>query len=113
MQIYKILRSDEWSDLKTNGESQGAPIDITDGFVHFSPATQAEATAKRHFAGEDGLFLLALDAEKLGDALQWEPSRGGDLFPHLYAPLRLADVIWAVPLPLVDGVHEFPAGGMA
>jgi uncharacterized protein (DUF952 family) len=113
MQIYKILRADEWTDLKTNGESQGAPIDITDGFVHFSTATQAEETAKRHFAGEDGLFLLALDAEKLGDALQWEPSRGGDLFPHLYAPLRLADVIWAVPLPLVDGVHEFPAGGMA
>ena len=112
MQIYKILRSDEWSDLKINGESQGAPIDIADGFVHFSTAAQAAETAKRHFAGVDGLFLLALDGEKLGDALKWEPSRGGDLFPHLYGPLRLADVLWAQPLPLVDGAHQFPAGGM-
>ena len=112
MQIYKILRSDEWTTLKTNGESQGAPIDVTDGYVHFSTATQAQETAQRHFSGEDGLFLLALDAEKLGDALKWEPSRGGDLFPHLYAPLRLADVLWAQPLPLVDGAHQFPAGGM-
>ena len=112
MQIYKILRSDEWTELKTNGESQGVPIDITDGYVHFSTATQAQETARRHFAGEDGLFLLALDAKKLGDALKWEPSRGGDLFPHLYAPLRLADVLWAQPLPLVDGAHQFPAGGM-
>ena len=112
MQIYKILRSDEWSDLKTKGESQGAPIDIADGFVHFSTAAQAEETAKRHFAGVDGLFLLVLDGEKLGDALKWEPSRGGDLFPHLYGPLRLADVLWALPLLLVDGVHQFPAGGM-
>ena len=96
----------------SNGESQGAPIDITDGYVHFSTATQAQETARRHFAGEDGLFLLALDAEKLGDALKWEPSRDGDLFPHLYAPLRLADVLWAQPLPLVDGAHQFPAGGM-
>lgn len=112
MQIYKILRSDEWSALKTNKESQGAPIDVADGFVHFSTAPQAEETARRHFAGEDGLFLLALDGEKLGDALKWEPSRGGDLFPHLYGPLRLADVLWAQPLPLVDGLHQFPAGGM-
>ncbi|WP_370230312.1 DUF952 domain-containing protein [Cognatishimia sp.] len=112
MQIYKILRSDEWKDLKSKGESLGAPIDITDGFVHFSTATQAQETARRHFAGEDGLFLLALDGEKLGDALKWEPSRGGDLFPHLYAPLRLADVLWAQPLPLKDGAHQFPAGGM-
>lgn len=112
MQIYKILRSDEWNDLKANGESQGAPIDIADGYVHFSTASQAQETARRHFAGEDGLFLLALDGEKLGDALKWEPSRGGDLFPHLYGPLKLADVAWAQPLPLVDGVHQFPAGGM-
>lgn len=113
MQIYKILRSDEWTELKTNGESQGAPIDIQDGFVHFSTATQAEETARRHFAGVDGLFLLALEADALGETLKWEPSRGGDLFPHLYGPLKLADVLWAQPLPLVDGEHQFPAGGMA
>ena len=113
MQIYKILRSDEWTDLKTNGESQGAPIDIQDGFVHFSTAAQAEETARRPFAGIDGLFLLALEADALGEALKWEPSRGGDLFPHLYGSLKLADVLWAQPLPLVDGEHQFPAGGMA
>ena len=112
MQIYKILRSDEWTDLKTNKKTMGAPIDVADGYVHFSTAEQAEETAAKHFAGVEGLFLLALDAEKLGDALKWEPSRGGALFPHLYGPLCLDDVLWAVPLPLVNGAHQFPAGGM-
>lgn len=108
MLIYKIFRAAEWAELQQKGESPGAPVDIADGFVHFSTAAQARETAAKHFAGEDDLVLLALDAEPLGDALKWEPSRGGALFPHLYRPLRMADVLWSRPMPLVDGAHVFP-----
>jgi uncharacterized protein (DUF952 family) len=108
MRIYKILRAGEWSDLERQGETQGAPVDVADGFVHFSTADQVAETAARHFAGEDGLILAAFDAEALGPALKWETSRGGALFPHLYAPLRRADVVWQAPLPLRDGAHVFP-----
>ena len=78
--------------------------------MHFSTAEQAAETAAKHFAGEDGLFLLGLEADSLGEKLVWEPSRGGALFPHLYRVLRMKDVAWAQPLPLVDGKHNFPAG---
>ncbi|MDX5383514.1 MAG: DUF952 domain-containing protein [Rhodobacterales bacterium] len=108
MLIYKIFRADEWAALQAQGETLGAPVDIADGYVHFSTAAQARETAAKHFAGEDDLTLLALDAEALGEALKWEPSRGGALFPHLYRPLRLSDVLWDKPLPLVDGTHHFP-----
>ena len=108
MLIYKIFRADEWAALQAQGETLGAPVDIADGYVHFSTAAQARETAAKHFAGEDDLTLLALDADALGEALKWEPSRGGALFPHLYRPLRLSDVLWDVPLPLVDGTHHFP-----
>ena len=108
MRIYKILRAPEWAALEADGETAGAPIDVADGFVHFSTAEQVRETAARHFADADGLILAAFDAEALGSALQWEPSRGGALFPHLYAPLRLADVTWAVALPLGPDGHVFP-----
>jgi uncharacterized protein (DUF952 family) len=108
MLIYKILRAPEWAELQARGESAGAPVDIADGLVHFSTAEQSAETAAKHFAGADGLVLLALETDALGDALKWEVSRGGALFPHLYAPLRLADVLWSKPLPLVDGRHVFP-----
>lgn len=108
MLIFKILRAPEWAELQAEGQSPGAPVDIADGFVHFSTADQAVETAAKHFAGAEGLVLLALKADGLGDALIWEVSRGGALFPHLYAPLRLADVLWTKPLPLVDGQHVFP-----
>lgn len=110
MLIYKILTTDQWKDLQALGETAGAPIDIADGFVHFSTAAQAAETAAKHFTGQDGLQLLALDSEGLGDALKWEPSRGGDLFPHLYAVLCLKDVAWSKPLPLINGEHRFPIG---
>ena len=110
MLIYKIFRAPEWAELELAGETRGAPVDLADGFIHFSTAEQARETAAKHFAGEDGLLLAAVEAEPLGDALKWEPSRGGALFPHLYRPLKIEDVVWAQPLPLVDGVHEFPAG---
>ncbi len=109
MLIYKILTADQWAALQAAGESAGAPVDVADGFVHFSTAAQARETAAKHFAGQAGLVLAALDADALGEALRWEPSRGGALFPHLYGPLRLADVLWAEPLPLGPGGHEFPA----
>jgi len=108
MLIYKIFRSDEWRVLQEAGSTTGAPIDVADGFVHFSTATQAAETAALHFAGQQGLFLLALETDTLGDDLKWDPSRGGALFPHLYRELRLSDVLWSEHLPLVDGKHQFP-----
>lgn len=110
MMIYKIFRSEEWADLRVRGETAGAPIDISDGYVHFSTASQAAETAAKHFAGVEELLLLAVDADRLGESLKWEVSRGDQLFPHLYRHLKLDDVVWAQPLPLVDGVHQFPAG---
>lgn len=110
MLIYKILRGPEWAALRKDGETDGAPIDLADGYVHFSTATQAAETAAKHFAGADDLMLVAVDTDRLGDALKWEVSRGGAEFPHLYAKLKLDDVAWAQPLPLQDGVHQFPAG---
>ncbi|MFY0660442.1 MAG: DUF952 domain-containing protein [Shimia sp.] len=110
MLIFKIFRSDEWAALRAEGQSAGAPIDVADGYVHFSTAAQAAETAAKHFAGEKNLFLLACEGDPMGDDLKWEVSRGGAEFPHLYRELRLSDVTWAQPLPLVDGKHEFPAG---
>lgn len=110
MNIYKIFRADEWAQLRRDKITKGAPIDIADGFVHFSAADQVQATADAHFAELDGLFLLSCDADAFGDALKWEVSRGGAKFPHLFRELRLEDVEWAQPLPLVDGRHQFPAG---
>lgn len=111
MVVYKILAGSEWEALQRDGESAGAPVDLADGFVHLSTGAQVAETAARHFAGQEGLWLLALEADRLGEALAWEPSRGGDLFPHLYAALRLEDVVRAEPLPLgPDGRHRFPDG---
>lgn len=110
MLIYKIFRANEWAAMVANGDTAGAPVDLHDGYIHFSTAGQARETAAKHFAGEDGLVLLALESDALGDALKWEPSRGGALFPHLYRRLRMSDVLWSRPLPLVDGAHAFPDG---
>ncbi len=108
MLIYKIFRADDWAALQADGETQGAPIDVNDGYVHFSTADQAAETAAKHFSGAEGLVLLACDTDGMADDLKWEVSRGGAKFPHLYRKLRLSDVIWSKPLPLVDGVHQFP-----
>lgn len=110
MMIYKIFRDAEWQHLRDAGETQGAPIDVSDGYVHFSTAGQVEETAAKHFAGETGLWLLGLDPAQLGDDLRWEQSRGGQDFPHLYRVLRMEDVAWAQPLPLEGGTHSFPPG---
>lgn len=108
MLIYKIFRSDEWTAFKTEGKTTGAPVDLADGYIHFSTASQAVETAARHFSGAENLVLLAVDADAAGEALKWEPSRGGALFPHLFRPLLLDEVIWSKPLPLVHGLHLFP-----
>ena len=109
MQIYKIFRAAEWAAFQAQKETHGAPIDLSDGFIHFSTADQAAETAAKHFAGAEGLVLLAFDADAMGEALKWEPSRGGALFPHLYRSMQLDEVLWAKPLPLSQGAHHFPA----
>lgn len=108
MLIYKIFRRPEWDALCTAGQTSGAPIDIADGYIHFSTAAQVMETAAKHFATESDLVLVALEAEALGADLRWEPSRGGALFPHLYRPLRMADVVWDKSLPLGRTGHIFP-----
>ena len=105
--IYKIFRQDEFAAFAASGETLGAPVDLADGYIHFSTAEQVAETAGKHFAGEDGLMLLAVDPEPLGTALKWEASRGGALFPHLYRPLRKTDVLWSRELPLAGGAHDF------
>jgi len=107
--IYKISDVALWNEAKRRGVFTGAPIDVADGFIHFSTAAQAAETAARHFAGRRDLVLVAVDADALGAGLRHEPSRGGELFPHLYATLPLAAVRWVKPLPLgPDGKHVFP-----
>ena len=104
-QIYKILRAPEYDAFLREGHTPGAPIDLADGYIHLSTADQVAGTLAKHFAGEAGLKLLALDAGPLGDALRWEESRGGALFPHLYREMQAEDVIWARDLPLVGTAH--------
>ncbi len=108
--IYKIFRAAEMAAFVAAGRTAGAPIDVADGFVHFSTAAQLAGTAARHFGGEDGLWLLACDPARMGAALRWEPARGGALFPHLYRPLDQVDLDWARPLPIGPGGHVFPDG---
>jgi uncharacterized protein (DUF952 family) len=107
--IYKISPRAAWRQAEAAGVFTGAPVDVADGYIHFSTAAQARETAAKHFAGQADLILAAVDAAALGEALKWEPSRGGDLFPHLYAPLAMSAVSWAKDLPLgADGRHVFP-----
>lgn len=110
MIIYKIFRGPEWAELRTNGHTAGAPIDVADGYVHFSTGQQVVETCAKHFAAEQGLILLVLDSDDLGTFLKWEPSRGGALFPHLYRTLQLDDVMWQTDLPLGPEGHIFPDG---
>lgn len=107
--IYKILPAALWSEAVASGSFRGSPLDRTDGFIHFSTAEQVRETAAKHFAGVSDLVLVAVDADVLGTALEWEPSRGGALFPHLYAPLAVKLASWVKPLPLGDDHHHvFP-----
>ena len=91
---------------QAEGQTAGAPVDLADGFVHFSTAAQLPETLAKHFAGEEGLTLLACEAEAMGSELRWEPSRGGQDFPHLYRMLRMDDLIWSRAVPLGPEGHQ-------
>lgn len=94
---YKVFTADQWTALQS-GTFQGAPIDIADGYVHLSTAAQLTETVDRHFMGQAGLVIAAIDLKALGQAVRWEPSRHAQSFPHLYAPLKLNDVVAWCPL---------------
>jgi uncharacterized protein (DUF952 family) len=107
--IYKICAQALWREAQHQGQFHGAPVDLRDGYIHFSTAAQLRETLARHFAGVSDLMLIAVEADALDGALKWEASRGGDLFPHLYAPLPLEAVRWARALPdEVDGRRLVP-----
>ena len=107
--IYHICRRDEWVSAEKTGSYAGSSQDLADGFIHFSTASQVRASAAKHRAGQTDLMLLSVDPDSLSDALKWEPSRGGQLFPHLYGDLPLSAVRRVDPLELdADGVHQFP-----
>ena len=108
--IYKIVTQSQWREAGQGGVFRGAPVDLADGFIHFSIAGQVAETAAKHFSGQDDLLLVAVDEAALGKALKYEISRGGALFPHLYADLPLSAVLWVKPMPLgANGVHRLPA----
>ena len=109
MLIFKIADTASWRAALTAGEFRGSADDVRDGFVHLSTAEQARATAARHFAGRADLVIAAIAGADLGPALRWETSRGGALFPHLYAALPMRAVVWWRPLPLdANGAHIMP-----
>ncbi len=109
MLIYKIFRPAEWAELQSEGATPGAPVDRADGYVHFSTAGQVAGTLAKHFAGEEGLTLLACETEALADDLRWEVSRGGQDFPHVYRALRMGDVLWSRPIASGPDGHILPA----
>ena len=107
--IYKICETAQWAQAGRDGIFRGLAVDLADGYIHFSTAAQVADTAAKHFAGMPDLVLVAVEAEDLGDALKWETSRGGALFPHLYGPLPLAAVRWVQALQLDhNGRHVLP-----
>jgi len=106
---YKVLTADDWHALKV-GAFRGAPIDRADGFIHLSTASQLTETVDRHFSGQQGLIIAAIDLAALGEAVRWEPSRHGQLFPHVYAPLTLKAVMaWCRLERQPDGAVRLPA----
>ena len=109
MRIYKILSRAEWTAARAAGRFEGSAVDHQDGYIHFSTAAQARETARRYFAGLHDLVVLEVEGDDLGAALKWEPSRGGDLFPHLYGVLAASDVRVVHEAPLdADGVPRVP-----
>lgn len=105
---YKVLTADQMATLERDGSFAGAPVDLADGYVHLSTAAQLTETVDRHFAGQTGLWVAAIDLDALGAAVKWEPSRGGALFPHLYAPLPMSAVIAHAPLRRDDAAQVVP-----
>jgi uncharacterized protein (DUF952 family) len=110
MKIYKILDKTDWAILRKSGRFEGSADDKRDGFIHLSTAAQLRGTAAKHFSGRGDLALLEIEAERIGDALRWEPSRDGLLFPHLHGVLMQDMVVLSRPLPWDGITHLFPAG---
>jgi uncharacterized protein (DUF952 family) len=110
---YKVLTADQMLALEQDGQFDGAPIDLADGYIHLSTGAQLTETVDKHFAGQTDLHVVAVDLEELGEAIHWEESRGGQLFPHLYGePLSLEDVIAYGPLERhADGSVALPVAG--
>jgi uncharacterized protein (DUF952 family) len=107
--IFKLVDRAAWDAAAPSASFEGSAADARDGFIHFSTGPQVRETAARHFAGQPDLLLVAVDAESLGEGLRWEPSRGGDLFPHLYGALPFAAVRWIASVTIgADGRHVFP-----
>ncbi len=107
--IYKICPASAWREAERQGVYRGSADDTRDGFIHFSTSAQVAQTAHKHFFGQTGLFLIAVDSNALGDTLRWEPSRGDELFPHLYGQLDLGAVTAVLNLPArSDGGHDIP-----
>ena len=108
--VFKIVGAAEWRAAEAAGVFVGSEVDRADGYIHFSSAAQAPGTAEKWFKGREDLTLVAVEPGALGAALKWEPSRGGELFPHLYGPLPMSAVVWSRPLSLgTDGRHRFGA----
>jgi len=107
--IYHMCRGEEWAAAKAVGIYRGSSQDLADGFIHFSTKDQIVESARRHRSGQAGLVLISVDAALLGERIHWEPSRGGDLFPHLYGSLYVYESANVEPLPIgPDGLHVFP-----
>ena len=107
MLIYKIFRQNEWAELQEKSETPGAPMDVADGYIHFSTAETVAETAEKYFSDAGDLVLCAVEADDL-DLIKWEPAREGVLFPHLYRNIRLNDIVWTKPLRFENGAHVFP-----
>lgn len=109
---YKVLTADQMAVLEQEGVFTGAPVDVADGYIHLSTAAQLTETVDKHFAGQTDLYIAAVDLDAMGDAVKWEESRGGQLFPHLYADLPLAAVIAYGPIKRDDdGTVRLPVAG--
>ncbi len=89
---YKVLTSSQHDTLQRDKVFDGAPVDLADGFIHLSTASQLAETLDKHFADQSGLFIAAVDLERLGETVKWEISRGGQQFPHVYGPLPLCAI---------------------
>ena len=108
--LYKICPSPLWLEAARSGTFTGMAIDLADGYIHFSTPAQVTETAAKWFSTESDLVLVAVDPDRLGPDLRWQPSRGGQLFPHLYRALTLDEVVWDKSLPLGATGHIFPEG---
>jgi uncharacterized protein (DUF952 family) len=107
--IYKICPASAWREAERQGVFRGSPVDASDGYIHFSTASQVAETARKHFFGQTGLFLIAVDADVLGDSVRWERSRNDELFPHLYGELDLGAVTAVLSMHArSDGYHDIP-----